>query len=143
MYNIGQGTVTLMDHNEEYVVNFPSGFGRSILTVPWVELGGKVSINCPQTGYVSNIEFKCKQFFSSDVNKVSKTLISARKAISEQFHRNSPQPCNQFRDTHATFHRNIYLINFSVGRRSSCTKSKETIFESGGRMERQNGGQMD
>ena len=59
-----------MDHGEEYVVTFPSGFGRSILTVPWVELGGKVSINCPQTGYIANIEFKCKQFFSSDVNKV-------------------------------------------------------------------------
>ena len=70
MHNIGQGTVTLMDHGEEYVVTFPSGFGRRILTVPWVELGGKVSINCPQTGYIANIEFKCKQFFSSDVNKV-------------------------------------------------------------------------
>ena len=70
MYNIGQGTVNLLDHNEEYVVTFPSGFGRSILTVPWVELGGKVSVNCPQTGYMANIEFKCKQFFSSDVNKV-------------------------------------------------------------------------
>ena len=48
----------------------PTFFGRSILTVPWVELGGKVSINCPQTNYVANIEFKCKQFFSSEVNKV-------------------------------------------------------------------------
>ena len=75
MYNIGQGTVTLLDHNEEYVVTFPSGFGRSILTVPWVELGGKVSINCPQTGYVANIEFKCKQFFSSDVNKVIRLMF--------------------------------------------------------------------
>ena len=60
----------LLDHDEEYVCSFPSGFGRSILTVPWVELGGKVSVNCPQTGYAANIEFKCKQFFSSDVNKV-------------------------------------------------------------------------
>ena len=75
MYNIGQGTVTLLDHNEEYVVTFPSGFGRSILTVPWVELGGKVSINCPQTGYSANIEFKCKQFFSSDVNKVIRLMF--------------------------------------------------------------------
>ena len=70
VYNIGQGSVKLLDHDEEYVCTFPSGFGRSILTVPWVELGGKVSVNCPQTGYAANIEFKCKQFFSSDVNKV-------------------------------------------------------------------------
>ena len=33
-------------------------------------LGGKVSLNCPKTGYVANIEFKCKPFFTSDVNKV-------------------------------------------------------------------------
>ena len=59
-----------MDLGEEYEVTFPSGFGRSILTVPWVELGGKCSIKCIQTGYEANIEFKCKQFFSSDVNKV-------------------------------------------------------------------------
>jgi hypothetical protein len=70
VHNVGQGKLTLMDHGEEYICTFPSGFGRSILTVPWVELGGKVSITCPQTKYVANIEFKCKQFFSSDVNKV-------------------------------------------------------------------------
>ena len=70
VHNIGQGKLTLLDHNEEYVVSFPSGFARSILTVPWVELGGKININCPQTNYTAQIEFKCKQFFSSDVNKV-------------------------------------------------------------------------
>ena len=70
VHNVGQGKLTLMDHNEEYICTFPSAYGRSILTVPWVELGGKVSITCPQTNYHANIEFKCKQFFSSDVNKV-------------------------------------------------------------------------
>ncbi len=34
----------MLDLNEDYIVTFPSGFGRSILTVPWVELGGKVSM---------------------------------------------------------------------------------------------------
>ena len=60
----------MIDHDEEYICTFPSGFARSILTVPWVELGGKIAITCPKTNYVANIEFKCKQFFSSDVNKV-------------------------------------------------------------------------
>ena len=42
VHNVGQGTVTLLDHGgEEYVATFPSGFCRSILTVPWVELGGQ------------------------------------------------------------------------------------------------------
>jgi len=76
VHNVGQGKLTLMDHNEEYICTFPSAYGRSILTVPWVELGGKVSITCPQTNYHANIEFKCKQFFSSDVNKVSAEVMA-------------------------------------------------------------------
>ena len=28
VHHIGQGKLTLLDHNEEYVVTFPSGFGR-------------------------------------------------------------------------------------------------------------------
>jgi len=70
VHNLVQGTVNLLDLDEEYIATFPSGFGRSILTVPWVELGGKVNIQCPKTGYMANIEFKCKPFFSSEVNKV-------------------------------------------------------------------------
>jgi len=49
-----------MGHNEEYIATLPSAYGRSILTVPWVELGGKCVINCPQTGYSAHIEFHCK-----------------------------------------------------------------------------------
>lgn len=40
--NIGQGVVTLHDLGEKYVVTFPNGYGRSIMSTPWVELGGKV-----------------------------------------------------------------------------------------------------
>ncbi|KAI2646513.1 Oxysterol-binding protein-related protein 10 [Labeo rohita] len=40
------GMLYLRDHGEEYVFTFPSAYARSILTVPWVELGGKVTINC-------------------------------------------------------------------------------------------------
>ncbi len=75
VHNLGQGTVNLLDLDEEYIATFPSAYGRSILTVPWVELGGKVNIQCPKTGYVANIEFKCKPFFSSDVNKVIKHIF--------------------------------------------------------------------
>lgn len=81
-----------MDHGEEYVVTFPSGFGRSILTVPWVELGGKVSINCPQTGYIANIEFKCKQFFSSDVNKVRIFSVIGFIFRLKKYSKNNPPP---------------------------------------------------
>ena len=84
VHNIGQGKLTLNEHDEDYICTFPSGFGRSILTVPWVELGGKVTLTCPKTGYNANVEFKCKQFFSSDVNKVS-VLIACLTTIDPFF----------------------------------------------------------
>lgn len=40
--NLGSGRVILHDLGEEYVMTFPSGYGRSIMSTPWVELGGKV-----------------------------------------------------------------------------------------------------
>merc|ERR1711872_1145683 len=70
VHNIGEGRVNLLDHGEDYVVTFPSAYGRSILTTPWVELGGKCDISCPQTGYRAEVEFKCKQFWGTEQNKV-------------------------------------------------------------------------
>jgi len=33
---------------------------RSILTVPWIELGGTATITSPQTGYSAQIDFETK-----------------------------------------------------------------------------------
>lgn len=33
---------------------------RSILTTPWVEMGGKVSISCAKTGYNATVTFHTK-----------------------------------------------------------------------------------
>ena len=57
---IGRTVISVLDHDEEYILTVPNGYGRSILTVPWVELGGKTSIQCPQTGYYANIVFHTK-----------------------------------------------------------------------------------
>ena len=35
-------------------------FLRSILTYPWMELGGKCTVKCEKTGYRSEIDFHCK-----------------------------------------------------------------------------------
>lgn len=70
VHNIGEGRVSLLGTGEDYVVTFPSAYGRSILTTPWVELGGKCDISCPQTGYRAEVEFKCKQFWGTEQNKV-------------------------------------------------------------------------
>lgn len=71
VHNLGQGCVRLLDKEEEYILNFPSGYGRSILTVPWVELGGTCSITCEQTGCSANITFHTKPFYGGKVHKIS------------------------------------------------------------------------
>ncbi|KAK5647456.1 hypothetical protein RI129_002348 [Pyrocoelia pectoralis] len=71
VYNIGQGVVSVLDYDEEYFVTFPNGYGRSILTIPWIELGGNVSITCPKTGYYSNVEFLTKPFYGNKKHKIS------------------------------------------------------------------------
>ncbi|XP_019764480.2 oxysterol-binding protein-related protein 9 isoform X2 [Dendroctonus ponderosae] len=71
VYNIGQGVVSVLDYNEEYIVTFPNGYGRSILTTPWIELGGSVTISSPQTGYHCDIEFITKPFYGNKKHKVT------------------------------------------------------------------------
>uniref|UniRef100_A0AAG5DAP8 Oxysterol-binding protein n=2 Tax=Anopheles atroparvus TaxID=41427 RepID=A0AAG5DAP8_ANOAO len=70
VHNIGQGTVTLCDLNEEYIVTFPNGYGRSILTIPWIELGGTITITCPKTGYRADIDFITKPFYGGKKNRI-------------------------------------------------------------------------
>ena len=50
----------LLDYGEVYTVNLPNAYARSILTVPWLELGGKCHIECLQNGYTADVEFHCK-----------------------------------------------------------------------------------
>ena len=38
----------------------PSAYARSILTVPWVELGDKITITCQKTGYSAAVIFHTK-----------------------------------------------------------------------------------
>ncbi|KAA3679833.1 oxysterol-binding protein-related protein 9/10/11, partial [Paragonimus westermani] len=60
---VGSAVISLLNVDEEYVITFPCGYGRNILTVPWIELGGKTSIICTKSGYVASIEFKTKPFY--------------------------------------------------------------------------------
>ncbi|CAD0202972.1 unnamed protein product [Chrysodeixis includens] len=71
VHNIGKGTVTLLDTGEEYTLTFPNGYGRSILTVPWIELGGSVVIECVQTGHKANVEFLTKPFYGGKKHRVT------------------------------------------------------------------------
>ncbi|XP_059476754.1 oxysterol-binding protein-related protein 9 isoform X2 [Neocloeon triangulifer] len=76
VHNIGQGCVSVLDYDEEYIVTFPNGYGRSILTVPWIELGGTVTVTCNKTGYNANIEFLTKPFYGGKKNRVTAEVFA-------------------------------------------------------------------
>ncbi|XP_038652837.1 oxysterol-binding protein-related protein 10-like [Scyliorhinus canicula] len=67
----GEGVLFLGEHDEEYVFTLPCAYARSILTVPWVELGGKVSINCAKSGYSAAVTFHTKPFYGGKVHRVT------------------------------------------------------------------------
>ncbi|XP_041649176.1 oxysterol-binding protein-related protein 10-like [Cheilinus undulatus] len=68
---VGEGVLYLLEHDEEYVFTLPCAYARSILTVPWVELGGKVSINCAKSGYSATVTFHTKPFYGGKVHRVT------------------------------------------------------------------------
>ncbi|XP_068949116.1 oxysterol-binding protein-related protein 9 isoform X11 [Petaurus breviceps papuanus] len=75
VHNIGQGCVSCLDYDEHYILTFPNGYGRSILTVPWVELGGECSINCSKTGYSANIIFHTKPFYGGKKHRITAEIF--------------------------------------------------------------------
>lgn len=57
--------------NFPILICFKFALNRSILTVPWIELGGSVQITCPQTGYRADIEFLTKPFYGGRRNRIT------------------------------------------------------------------------
>lgn len=80
--NEGFGLLELLDLNETYHINFPSGYCRAILTVPWVELGGDCKITS-STGYRADVKFHTKPFFGGKLHRVTTNCYepNAKKAI--------------------------------------------------------------
>ncbi|XP_066453699.1 oxysterol-binding protein-related protein 9 isoform X2 [Eleutherodactylus coqui] len=76
VHNIGQGCVSCLDYDEHYILTFPNGYGRSILTVPWVELGGECNINCSKTGYNAIITFHTKPFYGGKKHRITAEIFS-------------------------------------------------------------------
>ncbi|XP_067405697.1 oxysterol-binding protein-related protein 11 isoform X1 [Emydura macquarii macquarii] len=68
---VGEGLLSLLEHGEEYTFSLPCAYARSILTVPWVELGGKVNVNCAKTGYSASITFHTKPFYGGKLHRVT------------------------------------------------------------------------
>jgi len=51
---------------------------RSILTVPWIELGGSTELKCPQTGYNCTIEFITKPFYGGKKHRIQAEVFGPR-----------------------------------------------------------------
>ncbi|XP_034239580.1 oxysterol-binding protein-related protein 11-like [Thrips palmi] len=68
---VGDVSLHLGDFRERYDFTLPSAYARSIISVPWIELGGKVVINCPSTGYSAHIIFHTKPFYGGKVHQVT------------------------------------------------------------------------
>ncbi|XP_077160691.1 oxysterol-binding protein-related protein 10 isoform X1 [Paroedura picta] len=68
---VGEGVLYLLEHGEEYIFTLPSAYARSILTIPWVELGGKVNIHCAKSGYSATVTFHTKPFYGGKVHRVT------------------------------------------------------------------------
>lgn len=81
---VGKATLTLLDRDEEYVMTFPSAYGRSILNVPWFEMGGQVQINCAKTGYQSSIQFLTKPFYGGKKHQISGTISGPDRKVLNQ-----------------------------------------------------------
>ncbi|KAM4641155.1 oxysterol-binding protein-related protein 9 isoform 5-T5 [Discoglossus pictus] len=75
VHNIGQGCVSCLDYDEHYILTFPNGYARSILTVPWVELGGECNINCSKTGYSATITFHTKPFYGGKKHRITAEIF--------------------------------------------------------------------
>nr|XP_054757602.1 oxysterol-binding protein-related protein 11-like isoform X1 [Lytechinus pictus] len=68
---IGECAVHVLEHGETYTLTFPNAYGRSILTIPWMELGGKVLIQCAKSNYSASVVFHTKPFYGGKVHRLT------------------------------------------------------------------------
>ncbi|GAU98444.1 hypothetical protein RvY_09591 [Ramazzottius varieornatus] len=75
---VGTASLFLVEFGEEYTFTLPSAYARSILTVPWCELGGKVALQCKKTGYSAEIIFHTKPFYGGKLHRVTAEVFSEK-----------------------------------------------------------------
>ncbi|CAK8678837.1 unnamed protein product [Clavelina lepadiformis] len=80
--NIGQGTLCLTDHEESYIITYPSAYARSILTVPWSELGGKCTISCKKTGLTATVIFHMKPTYGGQPHRITAEVKNSAGFVS-------------------------------------------------------------
>ncbi|XP_068117078.1 oxysterol-binding protein-related protein 5 isoform X2 [Hyperolius riggenbachi] len=69
----GKARLTFLTREEDYIITMPYAHCKGLLYgTMTMELGGKVTIECDRTGYVTELEFKLKPFFggSDTLNQI-------------------------------------------------------------------------
>uniref|UniRef100_A0A1I8F458 Triplex capsid protein 1 n=1 Tax=Macrostomum lignano TaxID=282301 RepID=A0A1I8F458_9PLAT len=71
----------LLGHGEVYSIQLPSAYARSILTVPWVELGDSVVwISCAKSRFSASVIFHTKPFYGGKLHRISAEKFAAQLA---------------------------------------------------------------
>ncbi|XP_076061691.1 oxysterol-binding protein-related protein 11-like isoform X4 [Oratosquilla oratoria] len=78
---IGDITLSMGKQREAYTLAMPSAYARSILTEPWVELGGRVNIACAETGCQAAIIFHTKPFYGGKLHRVTAEVKNASSNV--------------------------------------------------------------
>ena len=78
---IGNIALKVDKYNETYNFSLPSAYGRSIFTVPWEELGGRVEIDCPQTKYRTEVHFVTKPTFGNSLHRISSRVFDPQNKM--------------------------------------------------------------
>ncbi|GFN86705.1 oxysterol-binding protein [Plakobranchus ocellatus] len=62
----GIATLTFLERGEDYFITMPYAHCKGILVgTLTMEMGGKVTLDCPKTGYHCDLDFKLKPFFGN------------------------------------------------------------------------------
>jgi len=64
-------------NNEKYEMGYPILYLRSVITEPWLEFGGKVQINCPDSKVSASLMFQVKPFYGGQPHQVTAEIKNA------------------------------------------------------------------
>ncbi|XP_055342581.1 oxysterol-binding protein-related protein 10-like [Paramacrobiotus metropolitanus] len=78
---IGMAKLSVIQYGEEYTFTLPSAYARSILTVPWCELGGKVQLECKKSGYSAEVVFHTKPFYGGKLHRVTADVVNPQGKV--------------------------------------------------------------
>ncbi|XP_029437976.1 oxysterol-binding protein-related protein 5 isoform X2 [Rhinatrema bivittatum] len=80
----GKARLTFLSRSEDYILTMPYAHCKGILYgTMTMELGGKVTIECEKSNYITELEFKLKPFFggSASINQISGKIKSGDEVL--------------------------------------------------------------